>query len=95
MASQLVLGYESDTSEYVEIDNECSTTVVVQLALLSPTLIASPLARAPSNSDSAVIVMRSHCSSAQHVARFMSLAATAQGCVSITLSSSEWALKQC
>jgi hypothetical protein len=26
MASQLVLGYEFDTSEYVEIDNECSTT---------------------------------------------------------------------
>jgi hypothetical protein len=26
MASQLVLGYESDTSEYFEIDNECSTT---------------------------------------------------------------------
>jgi hypothetical protein len=69
--------------------------VVVQLALLSPTLIASPLARAPSSSVSAVIVMRSHCSSVQHVASFMSLAATAQGCVNITLSSSEWALKQC
>jgi hypothetical protein len=26
MASQLVLEYESDTSEYVEIDNEYSTT---------------------------------------------------------------------
>jgi hypothetical protein len=26
MASQLVVGYESDTSEYVEIDNECSTS---------------------------------------------------------------------
>jgi hypothetical protein len=26
MASQLVLGYEFDTSEYFEIDNECNTT---------------------------------------------------------------------
>jgi hypothetical protein len=67
--------------------------VVVQLVLLSPTRIASPLAQAPSSSVSAVIVMRSHCSSAQNVARFMSLAATAQGCVSKTLSSSEWAMK--
>jgi small neutral amino acid transporter SnatA (MarC family) len=67
--------------------------VVVQLALLIPIPIASPLARAPCSSVSVVIVMRSHCSSAQPLARFMSLAATAQGCVSLTLSSSEWALK--
>jgi hypothetical protein len=67
--------------------------VVVQLALWIPTLIASPLARAPCSYVSAVIVMTSHCSSAQLVAHFMSLAATAQGCVSLILSSSEWALK--
>jgi hypothetical protein len=66
---------------------------VVQLALLSPTRIASPLAQASSSSVSAVIVMRSHYSSAQNVACFMSLAATAQGCVSKTLSSSKWAMK--
>jgi hypothetical protein len=63
--------------------------VVVQLALLIPTPIASPLAQAPCSSVSAVIVMRSHCSSARLVAHFMSLAATAQRCV----SSIDWALK--
>lgn len=67
--------------------------LVVQLALLIPTFIASPLARAPCSSISVVIVMRSHYLSAQLVPRFMSLAVTAQGCVSLTLSSSEWALK--
>jgi hypothetical protein len=67
--------------------------VVVQLALLILTLIASPLTRALCSSVSAVIVMRNHCSSAQLVPRSMSLAVTAQGCVSLTLSSSEWALK--
>jgi hypothetical protein len=69
--------------------------VVVQLALLIPTLIASPLARAPCSSVSAVIVMRNHCSSAQLVPHSMSLAVSAQGCVSLTMSSSEWALKLC
>jgi hypothetical protein len=52
--------------------------IVVQLALLIPTLIASPLARAPCSSVSAVTVMRSHCSSAQLVPRSMSLAITAK-----------------
>ena len=56
--------------------------LVVQLALLIPISIASPLTRAPCNYVNAVIVMRSHCLSAQLVARFMSLAATTQGCVS-------------
>jgi hypothetical protein len=51
--------------------------IVVQLALLIPTFIASPLARAPCSSFGAVIVMRSHYPSAQPMARFMSLAATA------------------
>jgi hypothetical protein len=69
--------------------------VVLQLALLIPTLIASPLARAPSSSVSVVIVMRSHCSSAQLVPRSMSLAVTAQGCVSPILGSSKWELKLC
>jgi hypothetical protein len=69
--------------------------VVVQLALLIPTLIASPLARAPCSSVSAGTVMRSHCSSAQLVPCSMSLAVTAQGCVSLILSSSEWASKLC
>jgi hypothetical protein len=63
--------------------------VIVQLALLIPIPIASPLTRAPCNSVSAVIVMKSHCSSARLVAHFMSLAATTQGCV----SSIDWALK--
>jgi hypothetical protein len=67
--------------------------VVVQLALLIPTLIASPLARAPCSFVSVVIVMRSHCSSTQLVPRSMSLAVTTQGCMSLTMSSSEWALK--
>jgi hypothetical protein len=67
--------------------------VVVQLALLIPTLIASPLGRAPCSSINAVIVMRSHCSSAHLMLHSMSLAVTAQGCVSLILSSSDGALK--
>jgi hypothetical protein len=62
--------------------------VVVQLALNPSTLIASPLARVPYSSVNAVTVMRSHCLSAQLVPRSMSMAVTAQGCVSLILSSS-------
>ena len=75
--------------------------LVVLLALLSPTLILSPLAQAPCSSVSVVIVIKSHslivmrsqCLSASLVPRSMRLAVAAQGCVSLSLSSSELALK--
>ena len=67
------------------------SVALVLVVLLAP--IPSPLAPAPYSTVSAVILMRCHFMFAPLVPHFMSMAVTAQRCVTLTLSSSDLALK--
>jgi hypothetical protein len=72
MVSHLVVGYSSDTSVYVEVDDEISSC----LSIVGGRESSSVKARMHQISASAliVIVMRTHLWSAPIVAHFMSLA---------------------